>query len=120
MRWLVALALVACSRVDPPAKTTPVTPVYADPEIQLESMQVECDSMVAALSTYKECPNLEDEDRDDLHGWIEIAQRNFEASTRSNPDANAQRTIAAACRKATVSVSAAHERCKAGKRPTVD
>ena len=89
----------------------------ADPEVKLESMQIECDQMIAALASYKGCVHLEDEDVEDLEGWIETANRNFAASKKAAPEPNAQNAIAGACRKATVSVHAAHERCKVGPRP---
>lgn len=120
LRPLLLVAVISCARVDPPATTPPPAPVYADPDVKLESMQVECDAMVAALAGYKACPNLDDEDREDLDGWIEIANRNLAASKKVNPEPNAQAAIAAACRKATVSVGAAHARCKAGPKPKRD
>lgn len=110
--------LLACSRVDPPT-VTPAKPLPADPEIALESMQVECDGLISALATYKTCGYLEDEDKDNLDDWIETANRNFAASRKANPEPNAQKTIAQACRKAADSVKAATERCKAGPRPKV-
>ncbi len=115
----LAWALVACVRKDPPP-TTPAPPLPADPELTLDSMQVECDAMVGALAVFKACPNLEDEDRDDLTGWIERANRDFAASRKANPEPNAQKAIAAACRKASDSVKAATERCLAGPRPKLD
>ena len=99
---------------------TRATPLPADPDIQLESMQIECDGMVGALAAFRQCVNLEDEDRENLDDWIERANRDFAASRKANPEPNAQKTIAAACRKATVSVQAATERCLAGPRPRVD
>ena len=114
----ISVLLLACSRVDPPS-VTPATPLPADPEIALESMQVECDGLVGALGAYKTCENLEDEDKSDLDDWIESANRSFAASRKANPEPNAQKTIAQACRKATESVKAASERCKAGPRPKV-
>ena len=83
-------------------------------------MQIECDAMVAALATYKECEHHEHEDRDAIQAWIETANRNFAASRKANPEPNAQKAIAAACRKATDSVRAAIERCLAGPRPKDD
>ena len=120
VRPLFLVLLLSCARVDPPTKTPPASPVYADPAVKLESMQVECDALVAALGAYKLCPHLEDEDREDLDGWIEVANRNFAASKKANPEPNAQNAIAGACRKATVSVLAAHERCKVGPKPKRD
>ena len=82
-------------------------------------MQVECDGLIGALATYKTCEHLEDQDKENLEDWIETANRNFAASRKANPEPNAQKTIAQACRKATESVKAATERCKAGPRPRV-
>jgi hypothetical protein len=76
--------------------------------------------MVGALAVFKACPNLEGEDRDDLDGWIERANRDFGASRKAAPEPNAQKAIAAACRKATDSIKAATERCLAGPRPKLD
>lgn len=120
LRPLLFVTMLGCARVDPATTTPPPTPVHADPSVKLETMDVECDAMVAALAAYKACPNLEDEDRQDLDGWIEIANRNLAASKKVSPEPNAQAAIAAACRKAAVSVGAAHERCKAGPKPKRD
>jgi hypothetical protein len=120
LRCLLLVLLVACSRVDKPAPVTPAKPLPADPEIELGSMQLECDAMVAALETYKTCVNHEDEDRENIDAWIETANRNFAASKKANPEPNAQKAIAGACRKATTSVQAANERCLAGPRPKDD
>lgn len=120
LAWaLVACALVACARKDPPP-AAPAPPLAADPEVALDSMQVECDAMVGALAVFKACPNLETEDRDDLDGWIERTNRDFNASRKASPEPNAQKAIAAACRKATDSIKAATERCLAGPRPKID
>ncbi|HWU87770.1 MAG TPA: hypothetical protein VN253_10870, partial [Kofleriaceae bacterium] len=89
----------------------------ADPEVELESMQVECDGMLGALAAFKACPNHEGNDRDAIDAWIEQANRNLAASRKANPEPNAQKAIAAACRKAADSVKAATERCEAGPRP---
>ena len=115
----LAWALVACVRKDPPP-ASPAPPLPADPEVALDSMQVECDAMVGALAVFKACPNLEGEDRDDLDGWIERANRDFGASRKASPEPNAQKAIAGACRKATDSIKAATERCLAGPRPKLD
>jgi hypothetical protein len=113
---LAACALAACVRKDPPP-AKPAPPLPADPEVQLESMQVECDGMVAALNSFLGCPNNEPGDRAAIEGWIERATRDFAASRKANPEPNAQKAIAAACRRATDSVKAATERCMNGKRP---
>jgi len=106
----------ACSLRDPPS-VTPAAPLAPDPPKHHQTMQIECDAMVAALTAYKSCKNLEPEDLESLDAWIETANRNFAASRKANPEANAQKAIAAACHKATESVRAANERCLAGPRP---
>ena len=115
----LAWALVACARRDPPP-SVPAPPLAADPEVRLESMQIECDGMLGALTAFKACPNHEDEDREAIDAWLERANRDFAASRKANPEPNAQKAIAAACRKATDSVKAATERCHAGPRPKDD
>jgi len=117
--FLLAWALVACVRKDPPP-ARPAPPLPADPEVKLESMQVECDAMLGALAGYKACPNHEPEDRDVIQAWIERANQDFAASHKVSPEPNAQKAMAAACRKATDSVKAATERCQAGPRPKID
>lgn len=113
---MLACALAGCPRKDPPpAKPAPSLP--ADPEVTLESMQVECDAMLSALAAFKACPNADDDDREGIDAWIERANRDFAASRKANPEPNAQKAIAAACRKATDSVKAATLRCAAGPKP---
>jgi hypothetical protein len=116
---LLAWALAACVRKDPPP-ASPAPPLPADPEVQLESMQVECDAMLGALAVFKACPHHDDRDRDAIDAWVERANGDFVASRKANPEPNAQKAIAAACRKATDSVKAATERCQAGPRPKDD
>jgi hypothetical protein len=117
---LLLLLLTACARKDPPSPVTPAGPLAADPEIELGSMELECDAMVATLETWKACPNHEDEDRENIDDWIETANRNFAASKKADPEPNARKAIAAGCRKATESVKAATARCLAGPRPKDD
>jgi hypothetical protein len=119
LRVACSVFLVACSLRDPPAARH-AAPLPADPPMQLESMQAECDAMIAALTTYKTCENLEYEDRDAIDAWVETANRNFAASRKAKPEPNAQTAIAGACRKATLSVKAATERCLAGPRPKIE
>jgi hypothetical protein len=71
-------------------------------------------------SKSKKCPNLDDDDRADIDAWRERAQQDFAAGKKANPEPNAQHAIAAACRKAVASVTAASERCKAGPKPVGD
>ena len=111
----VALSLPACHGDPPPV--APGEPIAAPPEVSLGTMDAECDGLIAALADYKKCPNLDDDDRWDIDAWIERAQQDFAAGKKANPDANAQRAIAAACHRAIASVTAANERCHAGPRP---
>ena len=116
----LAWALAACAHRPPPPPAVSAPPLAADPEVKLESMQIECDAMLGVLTTFKDCPNHEDDDRELVDAWIERANQDFAASRKANPEPNAQKAIAAACRKATDSVKAATERCLAGPRPKVD
>lgn len=115
--WAVCIAasLPACHGEPPPV--APGDPIAAAAEVSLGTMAAECDGLTAALADYKKCPNLDDYDREDIDAWIERAQQDFAAGKKANPDANAQRAIAAACHKAIASVTAANERCHAGPRP---
>jgi hypothetical protein len=109
--WLAA----ACHRDPPPV--APGEPIPVAPEIDLGTMDAECDGLLAALATYKACPNLDDDDRWSIDAWSQRAQQDFAAGKKAKPEPNAQRAIAAACHKATTSVAAATERCLAGPRP---
>ncbi len=115
---MLVLAISACALRDPPQAVTPAAPLPADPPIALESMQVECDGLLAALASYKECKHLEPGDAAEIEAWIEAANRNLAAGRKGNPEPNAQKAIAGACHRATSSVQAANQRCIAGPRPT--
>jgi hypothetical protein len=106
---------VACRGEPPPV--APGAPIAAPPEVALGTMEAECEGLLAALATWKQCPNLEDEDKYDIDAWTERMQEDFAAGKKANPEPNAQRAIAAACHKAIASVTAANERCHAGPRP---
>jgi hypothetical protein len=112
--FVLATALTGCRR-EPPVPPGP--PIPAEPEVSLGTMDAECEGLLAALGAYKECPNLEEEDREDIDAWIERTQLDFAAGKKANPEPNAQHAIAAACHRAIASVKAAHERCRAGPRP---
>ena len=112
---IAILGCAACHRDPPPVAAG--EPIAAAPEVTLGTMGAECDGLLAALASYKQCPNLEDDDRWDIDAWTERMQQDFAAGKKANPDTNAQRAIAAACHKATASVTAANERCQAGRRP---
>jgi len=115
-RSLVLGFAIACgNHAAPPS--APAQPLPADPVVDIGTMDAECDGLIAALTAYKACPNLEDDDRDALDAWIERAEWDLAAGKKVEIEANAQRQAAAACRKAARSVTAAHDRCKNGKRP---
>lgn len=110
-----ALLAAACGSSPPPA--APAAPIVADPPAELRGMVEECDAMVAALRTFQACPNLEEEDRQDLEAWIERAHQDFAAGRKANAAPDAQNAIALACLRATRAVTAATERCQAGPPP---
>jgi hypothetical protein len=111
----MATAWLTCCHREPPVAPGP--PIPAPREVTLGTMDAECDGLLAALASYQECPNLEDDDREDLDDWIERMQQDFAAGKKAAPEPNAQGAIAAACHKAVASVKAANERCLAGPRP---
>ena len=88
----------------------------AAPEVTLDTMEAECDALLAAMLTYKQCPNLDDDDRQEIDAWIERAEQDFVAGRKAKPEPNAQHAVAAACHKAIASVTAANERCQAGPK----
>jgi hypothetical protein len=112
----VWLACGAGCQHDPPP-VAPGQPIPAAPDVTLATMDVECNGLLAALAAYKDCPNLDDDDRVDIDAWTEQAQQDFAAGKKANPEPNAQRAIAAACHKAIASVAAANERCHNGPKP---
>lgn len=114
------LMVAGCKHVmsDPPVKPGP--PIPAEPDQQLENMDTECAGLVAALDSYGKCPNLEDGERNWVSAAIEAAEASFAAGKKSNPDEPAQRAIALACHRASLSMQFATERCQAGKRPRTD
>lgn len=115
----LAIAVLWCASAchgDPPP-VAPGEPIAAAPEVTLGTMDAECDGLLAALASYKKCPNLEDDDRQDIDAWTERMQQDFAAGKKTSPEPNAQRAIAAACHKAAASVGAANERCRAGRKP---
>lgn len=111
----VALVLVcACSLREPPSPIQPAAPLPADPPVALDTMDKECDALLVALASYRDCPNHEPDQREDVEAWIETANRNLAAGKKANPEANAQKAIAGACHRAARSVKAATDRCLAG------
>jgi hypothetical protein len=114
---LVVSAGLAAGCHGEPRPVAPGEPIAAPTEVTLGTMDVECEALLTALGLYKQCPNLDDEDRAEVDAWSERAQQDFAAGKKANPEPNAQHAIAAACRKAVASVSAANERCHAGPQP---
>src|SRR5882672_11198188 len=104
---LGAVLLAAACHGEPPA-VVPGEPIAAPTEVALGTMDAECEALLTALGLYKQCPNLDDDDRYDIDAWRERAQQDFAAGKKANPEPNAQRAIAAACRKAAASVTAAN------------
>ncbi|MBX3158288.1 MAG: hypothetical protein KF773_20130 [Deltaproteobacteria bacterium] len=115
---VISLLAAACGREPPPVKPAP--PLPADPAVKLESMQIECDSFVAALGAYKACPNLDDHEAEVIGAWMERATLDLAAGHKAEIEPNAQAQAAGACRRAADSVRAAHERCRNGRRPKGD
>jgi len=114
---LVVTCVVACRSPAPPP-VAPGPPIPADPEVALKSMPEECDAMIVALTAFRDCKNLEDEDKKDLDAWIERANQDLAAGRKAQQvNANDLRAMAHACHRATSTVEAATERCLAGPRP---
>ena len=110
------LVAAACSHHEP-AAVPPAPPLPAEPDLQIGTMDAECQGLTAALDAYGECPNLEDDERTWAREVVEVAEQSFEAGRKAAPDAPSQRAIAIACRKAAMSIQAATERCHNGKAP---
>jgi hypothetical protein len=118
LKRLAVVALLACSK-SPPA-VAPGTPIYARADVQLDTMKVECDALIAAFQSWKVCPNAEDEQRESIDAWIERAKQDFAAGDKVKLDDKAQHEIAVRCHRAAASVKAAVERCSNGKMPKND
>lgn len=110
--------LLACGKPSPPVAPGP--PIAADPPLDLRGMEEECDAMIGAIARWKECPHLEQEDREDIDSYIERATKDLVAGRKAKPEPDAQKAIARACLRATRSVQAATERCEAGPPPKDD
>lgn len=115
--WLAAcLAGLAACHSDPPP-VAPGEPIAASAEVSLDTMDAECDALLAAFARYKDCPNLDDDDRWNIDAWIKRSEEDLAAGKKAKPDAGAQHAIAAACHKAIASIDAANERCHNGPKP---
>lgn len=115
---VLLIGLAACHPADPPVKPGPLLP--AEPDIVVGTMDHECNGLTKAISTWSECPNLEDVDRTWMKSLLEYTDEVFAAGRAGKPDADAQRAIALACHRAAVSIGDANQRCLAGPRPKVD
>ncbi len=117
MRWCSLFLVCACSLNTPPSPIKPAAPLPADPPVALDTMDKECDGLLAELTSFRDCPFHEEDEREDVEAWIETANRNLAAGKKAQPEPNAQKAIAGACHRAAISVKAATQRCLAGPRP---
>jgi hypothetical protein len=111
----------ACSHPPPPVPPGP--PIPAPDELVVDTYDKECDALIAALTAYGTCVNLDDADRAWIHDDIEFAQRSFAAGKKgleAHPDKDASRAMAQQCRRAAASIGYAHQRCDAGPKPRAD
>ncbi len=112
---LAVVGLAGCHSDPPPV--APGEPIPAAAEVQVDSMDTECNALVAAITTYGECPYGDDDDKAYAKQLAQVAQESFDAGRKGNPDAPSQHVIALACHRATVSVRNATERCANGPKP---
>lgn len=117
--WVLAasalLGFGACHHDPPPV--APGEPIPAAAEIQVETMDQECDALTAAIKVYGGCPYHDDDDRAWAKNLAQITQESFDAGHKGAPDAPSQHVIALACHRAAVSVKHATERCSNGPKP---
>ena len=119
-RAIVWFLIVGACHHETDPHVPPGPPLPAEPDLVVESMDKECDSLVAALETYQKCPNADDDDRAWARAWSEAARESFAAGAKAKPDDKAQRAIALDCRRAAISVQFATQRCHAGPKPRGD
>ena len=73
IRWFAPFLMVACThRVDPPV--VPGPPLAAEPDISVDTMDVECGGLVKALDDYGRCPNLDDDGRAWIRNTIKVSE----------------------------------------------
>lgn len=113
-----AALLLACHAA--PAPVPPGPPIAAAPDVKVDTMEKECDAMLAALAAYQTCPNASDDVRRYMREWADLERQSLAAGEKAKPDAAAQHVMALACRRAAVSVKHAIERCIAGPEPKGD
>jgi hypothetical protein len=114
-----ALVLAGCHHPTP-APLPPAEPIPAEPPEPIGTMVAECDVLLGALTSYRDCPNLDDDERAELDAWIDRAKLDIAAGEKANAPAGEQREIAGGCHRATHTVKDAHTRCKAGPTPKVE
>lgn len=114
-RKALLVLMFGCHHAEMPV--APGDPIPPEPAVAIDTMDKECDALIAAIERYGACPNAEDEDREWTQALVKAARESFEAGKKGNPDAQAQHVIAHACHRAAESMTHATERCNAGKRP---
>ncbi|HEY1553180.1 MAG TPA: hypothetical protein VGF94_00025 [Kofleriaceae bacterium] len=115
---VIAFLLASCSH--PVAAPPPGTPLAAEPDLRLGSMDDECNALIAAIDGYGACPNADEGERAWAKALSEDAKEDFTAGKKGETDAPAQHEIAVKCHKAAVSMRAKTQRCQAGPTPKGD
>lgn len=110
--------IAACHHADAPVAPGP--PLAAEADLAVDAADKECDGLIAALATFDQCPNADEEDHEWARSWTKAATDAFTAGKKGALDDNALHAMALACRRATISIQAATQRCHAGHRPRVD
>jgi hypothetical protein len=117
----LCLLALACAKHPKEPVLPPAAPLPATPELELGTMEAECNAMIAAQQALEDCPNREEDeragDRATIERWRDV---DYPALVKGKPDEPSQRAIALACRRAAGSLAAATERCHNGRRPAVE
>lgn len=113
----------------PEAPVAPGPPLPVEPDVQLGSLDEECDGLTQAIVAYGKCPNLDDAERTWSKTLVEFAEQSFAAGKKGlaareqqgnhRELEDAKRAMALACHRAATSVKFATIRCENGKRPHV-
>lgn len=120
-KWLglVVTAMLGCHGHSPPP-VAPGEPIPAEPDVVVDTMDKECQGLIAAITAYGACPNADEDTRAWSRRVVELAQQAFDAGKKGEPDKDSQHVMALACRKAAVSMQNATTRCQHGKPPKTD